>query len=414
MGKLGFIHCLRKAGSHNNFMPLKFGRHVALAVASLAILIAFSACKSTSSPVENVTPITWPTPAAPETATNLIVESIQTNQVVAPPQPTPKPEPLAQTPPSQPPIIEPEPEPAFTLPAGLIPVDLWTTQTGLPNLQLIRSTTPPLFKVETTQGSLCIVTGQRFAKWNNLIVCLGYPPIIQKGKLLVNSLDVLKTFHPLLTEKLALRGTNRVLVIDPGHGGVNPGAKSAVRNLWEKDLTLDWALRIERLLTESGWHVVLTRRNDTDVSLPDRIGLAEQVQADLFISLHFNSLEHSGGAASHSQEGIETYCLTPAGMPSNIVRESIDDDPRKSFPNNSFDSENLLLAARMQSSMVKATARKDRGVRRARFMTVLREQKRPAVLLEGGFLSSSGEAALISDPKYREALAQAVCDALPN
>src|SRR5205085_5230135 len=149
---------------------------------------------------------------------------------------------------------------------------------------------PSVFKVETTQGTLSIITGQRFAKWNNLIICLGYPPIIQKGKLLVNSLDVQKTFHPLLTTKLALHSTNRVLVIDPGHGGVNPGAKSAVRNRWEKDLTLDWALRIERLLTESGWHVVLTRRNDTDVSLPDRIGLAEQVQADLFISLHFNSL----------------------------------------------------------------------------------------------------------------------------
>jgi N-acetylmuramoyl-L-alanine amidase len=231
--------------------------------------------------------------------------------------------------------------------------------------------------------------------------------------LVVNSLDILKNLHPLATGRLAFPATNRVLMLDPGHGGENPGAKSAMRNGWEKDFTLDWALRIERLLANSGWKVILTRRDDRDIPIPDRIAAADRAQATLFVSLHFNSLDHSDGA-SGAEEGLETYCLTPTGLPSNIVRDQFEDNPGSAFPNNHFDNENLLLAARMQHSMVKATARRDRGVRRARFMSVLRDQKRPAVLLEGGFLSNLSEAKLITQPQFRQVLAQAVCDALPN
>jgi N-acetylmuramoyl-L-alanine amidase len=100
-------------------------------------------------------------------------------------------------------------------------------------------------------------------------------------------------------------------------------------------------------------------------------------------------------------------------MPSSL-RRGYEDDDRKTYPNNRFDSENVVLAARLHASLVKATGRRDRGVRRARFMTVLREQQRPAVLVEGGFLSNPAEAGVILEPAYREQLARAVCDALPD
>src|SRR6185369_12046675 len=119
----------------------------------------------------------------------------------------------------------------------------------------------------------------------------------------------------------------RTIVLDPGHGGADSGTRSA-QNRLEKNYTLDWAIRTERLLTNAGCRVFLTRRNDVDTSLAERVMLADRVHADLFISLHFNSTFPQTQAS-----GIETYCLTPTGMPSTLVRGYTDDE-RALFPNN--------------------------------------------------------------------------------
>jgi N-acetylmuramoyl-L-alanine amidase len=197
-----------------------------------------------------------------------------------------------------------------------------------------------------------------------------------------------------------------VIVLDPGHGGEDSGAKSAVAKRYEKEFTLDWARRLKPLLEAQGWEVSLTRTNDSDRSLAERIGIAERRRAALFVSLHFNS-----GGAKGDLEGLETYCLTPAGMPSNVVRTAADDS-RQTYPNNAFDAENVCWAMRLHRALVERTAEPDRGLRRARFMGVLRGQHRPAILLEGGYLSHPREATLIGSPEYRQQLAEAVAQAL--
>jgi N-acetylmuramoyl-L-alanine amidase len=161
---------------------------------------------------------------------------------------------------------------------------------------------------------------------------------------------------------------------------------------------------LECLLTNEGWRVYLTRTNDVDVSLTNRVAFAEEHQADLFISLHFNS-----AAPSQDQAGVETYCLTPAGMPSTLTRGYEDD--AAVFANNAFDAENLQYAVRFHRSLLSVVGN-DRGVRHARFLGVLRRQNRPAVLIEGGFLSNPREAQHIADSAYREKLAEAVAAAL--
>jgi len=243
---------------------------------------------------------------------------------------------------------------------------------------------------------------------------LGFAPVSERGQVVVHSVDVTKTFYPLALGALSIPKQTRVLVIDPGHGGADPGSSATTRRAFEKDLTLDWALRVERLLlTNSSWRVVLTRRDDRDIPLMERVAIADANQADLFMSLHFNSVETNGSGKGADESGIETYCLTPAGAPSNVTR-NFEDDSRRVYPNNEFDAQNLLLASRVQSSLIATTGRKDRGVRRARFMSVVREQKRPSVLVEGGFLSSPSEFALLSKPDFREQMARAICNALPN
>jgi N-acetylmuramoyl-L-alanine amidase len=304
------------------------------------------------------------------------------------------------------------PEESLPFGNGKVPLSQWAALCGFTEIRSTPTANPPLIEMTSPGGTLTLFLGQRFAKWNGVHLGLGFPPISERGQVVAHSIDVTKTFYPLALGALAISKPTRVLVIDPGHGGADPGSSAGVRRAFEKDLTLDWALRVERLLTNSSWRVVLTRRDDRDVPRLERVAIADANQADLFISLHLNSVENSGGKAPE-ESGIETYCLTPVGAPSNTTR-NFEDDLRHVYPNNEFDAQNLLLATRIQSSLIATTGRKDRGVRRARFMSVVREQKRPAILVEGGFLSNPTEANLLLRPDFREQMARAICNSLPN
>jgi N-acetylmuramoyl-L-alanine amidase len=165
-------------------------------------------------------------------------------------------------------------------------------------------------------------------------------------------------------------------------------------------------LRLQALLLSSGYKVYLTRSNDNDLALSNRVTVAAQLKADLFVSLHFNS-----AGPNDNEAGLETYCLTPSGMPSSLTR-GFPDEVRQTFPNNSFDAQNLWLALRIHRALLQVNGHHDRGIRRARFPGVLRNQQRAAILVEGGYLSNPQEARLISDPAYRQKLAEAVAKAL--
>lgn len=270
----------------------------------------------------------------------------------------------------------------------------------------IQPMAPKEYQVETENGRLTLSAGSRVALWNGMEVWLGYAPRLQEGKLNLHRLDLQKTFQPLTSPWMSRRKATPIIVIDPGHGGLDGGAKSVVSPMTEKSFTLDWALRLRNLLSTNGWEVYLTRTNDVEVTLADRVSFAEKVRADLFLSLHFNS-------AFPRKEfmGLETYCLTPQGLPSNLTR-GYEDDPTSVFPNNHYDEENFRLAANLHRELLRATGGKDRGIRRARFLSVLRGQQRPAVLLEGGYLSNPEEAALIATPSFRQKLAEAVARGL--
>jgi N-acetylmuramoyl-L-alanine amidase len=220
-------------------------------------------------------------------------------------------------------------------------------------------------------------------------------------------MDAEKNLQPLLNPLPPVASREgRVIVIDPGHGGENGGTKSVLSQGVEKEYTLDWALRLREELVKAGWTVYLTRKDDQDLSLTDRVAFAERFNADLFISLHFNS-----ATPNREPSGIETYCLTPVGLPSSLVRESRD-DIGLAFPNNAHDLENFQYAVRLHRALITATHAADRGVKRARFMAVLLGQNRPAVLIEGGFLSNPEEARRIATAAYRQKLAEAVAQAL--
>ncbi len=287
-----------------------------------------------------------------------------------------------------------------------VPLETWTRQNGLGNPTQISSGSNVLFAVGTPSGMIRLKPGSQVANLLGHDCLIAFPPRLVSGMPYVHSLDLQKTLQPLLTGTLELPPKNRVIVLDPGHGGRDSGTRNVFGPDHEKVYTLDWARRLENILTAGGWTVILTRTNDSEITLADRVAIAEKAHADVFLSLHFNA-----GDRHHEMNGLETYCLTPVGLPSNLRRD-FDDNPREVHPNNAHDQSNFLLASRLHRGLLKVTGATDRGVRRARFMTVLRGQNRPAVLIEGGYLSNPSESRRIATPSYRQLLAEAVAQAL--
>ena len=323
-----------------------------------------------------------------------------TNPPTATPKPVPPPAALVRSTPPPAQISRPAPILTWTS------LTRWAGEHKLAAPRKIANQPVATYAVNSTNGAMTLVIGSREALWNGIEIHLGFAPELIDDQIFVHGLDLQKNLEPLLLANALTFGTNRVLVIDPGHGGQNVGTKNLTNGRFEKEFTLDWALRIQSLLATNGWTVFLTRTNDIDVALSNRVAFAEAHHANAFISLHFNS-----AAPSTIQDGMEIYCLTPTGMPSTLTR-NYNDNWTDHYPNNEFDEGNLELAVRLQASLLRATGEEDRGVRRARFMGVLQGQKCPAVLIEGGFLSNPVEARKIESPEFQQKLAEGVANAL--
>lgn len=347
---------------------------------------------------ENVAPIEQPA-VAPDFAR----PTVPAPTITPPVEPKPEPQPVVATPSPQ------TNQPATARPlTGWISLHEWCAQNKLspPLITRNEGETNITVSIRSDNGVFTFEHPRRNARWNGILVGVGFAPVLTNRATLVHAIDINKVLQPLLlATNESARKKGGVLVIDAGHGGGNDGAISHDKKLKEKNLTLDWARRVQKLLEGSQWQVFMTRTNDSDLSLTQRVVFAEAKKADLFISLHFNSFSNG------SEAGLETYCMTPAGMASHVTR-GYADEMNVTVPNNEFDVENLLLAHDLHRAMLRKTGRKDRGIRRARFMTVLRDERRPAVLLEGGYLSNPEEAKLIATPEYRQKLAEAVAEAL--
>lgn len=168
-------------------------------------------------------------------------------------------------------------------------------------------------------------------------------------------------------------GKFTTIVLDAGHGGHDRGARS-VSGKHEKDLALDVTRRMVPLLQRAGFRVITTRTSDYFITLDHRTRVANRSRDSVFVSIHFNWARRSAA------NGVETFYY------SSVSRD---------------------LAANIQRELDRATRTPDRGVKRARFY-VLRNNRRPAVLVELGFVSNAYENSLIQKSSYRQKLAEAV------
>lgn len=164
---------------------------------------------------------------------------------------------------------------------------------------------------------------------------------------------------------------NKTIVIDPGHGGKDPGAVAFGRN--EKDIALNISKKINANLKTLGFKTVMTRTTDVYITLADRYTIANNNNASLFVSVHLNS------ASSSSANGIETLYKNSKAFASGI-----------------------------QNELISATGATNRGVKQRTDLAVLNGTKMPASLVEVGFISHSAESAKLDTNSYQDTLANSI------
>jgi N-acetylmuramoyl-L-alanine amidase len=165
-----------------------------------------------------------------------------------------------------------------------------------------------------------------------------------------------------------------IVVIDPGHGGPDPGAVG-VNGLKEKDIVLDIGKKVATLLQQQGIQAVMARSADIDLDLEPRVDLANRLRATAFVSIHANSINLSRPDIS----GLETY----------------------------YYQNGAGLAQSIHQSVLQGTGIEDRSVRQARFY-VLKNTAMPSVLVEVGFVTGRDDAAKLSTANYRQTMAESI------
>lgn len=247
---------------------------------------------------------------------------------------------------------------------------------------------------------------------NGLRVFLGEPVSLHTGRPRVGRVDFDSCLKPMLRPDLlgGLPRRPRIIAIDPGHGGTDNGMENRRLGLKEKVLTLDVAQRLRKLLEARGYKVVLTRTSDKvyseekRIDLPMRGQVANRYHADLFVSIHFNSLYPD----THTS-GTEVYVFTRAGQESDrsIGLLKANDAEREPSPVNRYDAWSALLAHLLHRDIIGELKTVDRG-QKTMHAAVLRPLDCPGVLVESLFLSNDREARQAATPAYRERIAAAI------
>ena len=178
------------------------------------------------------------------------------------------------------------------------------------------------------------------------------------------------------------KASDRIIVIDPGHGGIKPGSSSP-NGVVEKDLNLKISLKLEKALKDLGYNIIMTRNDDSHIDLEDRSNVANNKFADIFVSVHANSF------TKPDVNGIE------------VLYTPVDGDPIK-------DGLEKGLAKAVLDSLIKETGAVNRGLRKSPNLVVTRKSNMPAILVEVGFLSNAKEEKLITNDDYQEKLIKGI------
>lgn len=298
---------------------------------------------------------------------------------------------------------------------------------------LFNMTEPLKYEITSTTGYLTIVfyNAQTDEKVINPGGPIGYIDVRQHNKDVKCEIayDEIYTFQEkyepsklqlslLFTHpNLSIERKKRVIVIDPGHGGIDPGAEGPEGSL-EKDINLEIAKHLAELFKEDGFEVYLTREEDVFVPLVERTRFANEKKADVFISVHCNALRVGYG------EGFEIYFLSETAtdadaaavaMRENEALEYETYDPQRSrlqeilwsMKKNIFMNESSEICGYISNFVTKNVNIKNNGIKQANFF-VLRGADMPAILLECAYIDNPVEERLLNSKIFQYQIADAV------
>lgn len=225
----------------------------------------------------------------------------------------------------------------------------------------------------------------------NIIVDKEYDDKNYRIKVELNNQVSYRVVSPSRGRNLVLELNNErkqrgvLIAIDIGHGGRDPGAISKILNMRESDIILDVGHRLNQLLLDLGFRTIMTRKDDTFIPLFERAEIANAANADLFISIHANSV----GGNRPEIHGVENLFYPSERNP---------EDNRN----------NRQLAEIFQRVMVEHLDAFDRGIFARPNLVVIRETKMPAIITEIGYLSNPQEEAKLATPEYRQRVAESL------
>ena len=270
-------------------------------------------------------------------------------------------------------------------------IDFDKTINNLP--QIIKRTNKSYSKIRTSQLSTDPLKTRVVIDFDNKLPTFRTSKINNKFRISIdNPIEEIKKEEKLITIKSSKEKSktiskkrskknilaNKVVILDPGHGGTDPGA--VVRNRFEKDYTLDVAKRLKKKLTQAGAYVIMTRENDVSTSLSRRAYISNANKGDIFISIHMNSFNKS------YVNGTETYY---------------------------YKYKDKSLALHIQRQLNKDIQLKNNGIKQSR-LYVLRHSKSPSCLIEPLFLTNKKEHALVKTSTFRDKLAGSIFQGIKN
>jgi N-acetylmuramoyl-L-alanine amidase len=285
------------------------------------------------------------------------------------------------------------------------------------------------------KGKIALVAGSDSILINGALVKLDRPVIQTDGAMYVPISFMKQALSRIVEYPLSKRPaempisggsgrfTIRSVVIDPGHGGKDPGAIGGRLHIKERDLTLAVSKRLKNKLEENGMKVIITRDTDTFIPLPKRADIANRSGADLFISVHINA------SRSRAMNGFECYYLSEATDDNARALEALENASIKLGEGAALEHssgvdkalwdmtltenrrESAALASYVCSAVESSSAARNRGIRTARF-SVLKGTRMPAVLLEMGYISNRDEERRMTDDRYWDRMIDAVAQGI--
>jgi N-acetylmuramoyl-L-alanine amidase len=251
-----------------------------------------------------------------------------------------------------------------------------------------------------------LVEHSRDTDIRGLRVFMGDPVIERGGKFYLSRADY--EFHLVPRLRPDLCGPPprppHVIVLDPGHGGLDHGTENPRLHSMEKTYTLDVALRLRRLLEDAGYKVMMIRESDVTIPKENRAAIANKWSPDLFVSIHFNSLY-----PNTKTTGVEVMSFPSRGQRSTDSWSpgKRDDSESAKAPIEAFSAWSTVLGSILHRHLLDALHSGDRG-EKFEHLAVLRGLECPGVLVEPAFLSSDAEGERLATPGYRDTIAAAI------